>query len=255
MLHLSIILPVYREARRLKDSLATVAAFVTSVEGGAEAIFVNDGSPDQSAEMISQYMAEHPQLPMQLISLPHNQGKGAAVKKGVLAARGDLILMSDTDLSSPLEDYRLLLAGVEQGADIVCGSRAIAGADIGENPPLLRRFLSRLFNVLVRAAGVHGIQDTQCGFKLFKAKPAKMIFERMCIQGFAFDVEMIARAQASGFKVMEVPVRWDYSGHSTVRVFTHGSRMLLDVLLLAIKRVFKGKGSFDVRREGRSCGS
>ncbi|MFA7172403.1 MAG: dolichyl-phosphate beta-glucosyltransferase [Kiritimatiellia bacterium] len=252
MLHLSIILPVYREARRLKDSLATVAEFVSSVEGGAEAIFVNDGSPDQSAEMISQYLAEHPQLPLQLISLPYNQGKGAAVKTGVLAARGDLILMSDTDLSSPLGDYRQLLKGVEQGADIVCGSRAIAGADVGANPPLLRRALSRVFNILVRVAGVHGIHDTQCGFKLFKAKPAKLIFERMRIQGFAFDVELIVRAQTSGFKVIEVPVRWDYSGHSTVRVFTHGSRMLLDVFMLALKRVFRGKRSFDVRNGDRA---
>lgn len=251
MLYLSIVLPVYREAHRLQSSLDAVAEFVSSVEEGAEAIFVNDGSPDQSAEIIRRYLAEHPQLPLQLLSLPRNQGKGAAVRTGVLAAQGDLILMSDTDLSSPLTDYRKLLAGIEEGADIVCGSRAIAGADIGEDPPLLRRVLSRIFNILVRAAGVHGIHDTQCGFKLFKAKPAKLIFGSMRILGFAFDVELIARAQASGFKVMEVPVRWDYSGHSTVRVFTHGSRMLLDVFLLALKRVFRGRGSFDVRQGGR----
>jgi len=247
MFNLSIVLPVYREARRLNSSLDAVAEFVRVVEGGAEALFVNDGSPDKSAEIIRQYIADHPELPFRLISYERNQGKGFAVKEGVLAAQGRLILMSDTDLSTPLGDYRKLLKGLEQGADIVCGSRAVAGADIGANPPLLRRLLSRLFNILVRISGVHGIHDTQCGFKLFKAEPARLLFSRMRIRAFAFDVELIARAKASGFKVMEVPVHWDYSGHSTVRVFTHGSRMLSDVFLLALKRVFLGRRSLDVR--------
>ncbi|MDA3925631.1 MAG: glycosyltransferase family 2 protein [Kiritimatiellae bacterium] len=247
MFKLSIVLPVFREASRLKDSLASVAEFVNSYEGGAEAIFVNDGSPDNCADIIRAYIAAHPEYPVKLISYELNQGKGFAVKEGVLKSEGQFILMSDTDLSTPLKDCSKLMAGIDAGADIVCGSRAVIGSEIGDNPPLLRRMLSRVFNVLVRISGVHGIRDTQCGFKLFKADVAKMLFKKMRIRAFAFDVELIARAKASDFKVVEVPVHWDYSGHSTVRVFTHGSKMLFDVFLLALKRVFRGKDSLNVR--------
>jgi dolichyl-phosphate beta-glucosyltransferase len=224
-----------------------VAEFVNSYAGGAEAIFVNDGSPDNSAAVIRQYMEAHPEYPVKLISYALNQGKGFAVKKGVMESEGRFVLMSDTDLSTPLQDCSKLMKGIAAGADIVCGSRAVLGAEIGDNPPLLRRLLSRIFNLLVRISGVHGIRDTQCGFKLFKTDVARMLFEKMRIRGFAFDVELIARAKASEFKVVEVPVHWDYSGHSTVRVFTHGARMLFDVFGLALKRVCRGRRSLDVR--------
>jgi len=246
MVKLSIILPVYKEAFRLEDSLNRVADFVNSMED-SEAIFVNDGSPDESASVIQSYIKDNSELPFKLISYSLNQGKGFAVKEGVAAAAGELILMSDTDLSTPLGDYTKLIKGIEAGADIVCGSRAVSGSEIGEDPPLLRRILSRIFNILVRISGVHGIHDTQCGFKLFKAEAAKSIFDKMCIRGFAFDVELIARARASGFKVDEEPVHWDYSGHSTVRVFSNGSRMLFDVFMLVLKRFFRGERSLDVR--------
>ena len=247
MIKLSIVLPVYKEAERLNNSLAKVAEFVSDFEGGAEAIFVNDGSPDNSSDIIKQYIAGHPQQSIKLISYVLNQGKGFAVKEGVLEAQGELILMSDTDLSTPLKDYSKLMKGIDLGADIVCGSRAVAGSEIGDNPPPLRKILSRVFNALVCLSGVHGIRDTQCGFKLFKADVAKMLFRKMRIRAFAFDVELIARARASGFKVDEEPVHWDYSGHSTVRVFTHGSRMLFDVFMLALKRVCMGQRTLDVR--------
>jgi len=219
MLDLTLVLPVYKEARRLQATLEKVSDFIREFDGRAEAVFVVDGSPDNSDEIIRTYIDRNESLPLRMISYPHNQGKGFAVKTGVLESHGDVILMTDTDLSTPLRDYYKLRKGLEEGADIVCGSRAVAGAEIGETPPLLRRLLSRIFNILVRLSGVQGIRDTQCGFKLFKAEPAKLIFSRMSIRAFAFDVEMIARARASGFKVVEVPVHWDYSEHSTVRVF------------------------------------
>jgi dolichyl-phosphate beta-glucosyltransferase len=247
MYDLSIVLPVYKEARRLKATMDKVAEFIAEYDGTAEAIFVVDGSPDNCAEVARSYIAEHPHLPFRVIAYLINQGKGFAVKEGVLEADGRLILMTDTDLSTPLRDYAKLIAGIEKGADIVCGSRAVKGAEIGENPPLCRRILSRVFNILVRLSGVHGIHDTQCGFKLFRAEPVKRIFEKMRIRAFAFDVELIARAKASGFRVMEIPVHWDYSGHSTVRVFSSGGKMLMDVFWLALKRIFLGRRFLDVR--------
>jgi len=247
MCDLTIVLPVYKEARRLTGTLDKVAEFIDNFDGEAEAIFVNDGSPDNCAEIIQAYINSHPKEPFRLISYVINQGKGYAVKEGVLKSRGELILMSDTDLSTPLRDYSKLIKGIEDGADFALGSRAVPGAEIGDPPPVIRRILSRVFNDLVRLSGVHGIHDTQCGFKLFKAEPAKKIFDKMRIRAFAFDVELIARARASGYKVVEIPVHWDYSGHSTVRVFSCGGKMILDVFWLAVKCIFRGRRHLDVR--------
>jgi dolichyl-phosphate beta-glucosyltransferase len=239
---LTLVIPVYREHRRMRDSLNAVAAFVAGAEGVVvDALFVDDGSPDNSAAMINAFLADRDDPALRLIRYPVNQGKGYAVKTGVMAAEGDLILMSDADLSTPLADWRKLKQAIDAGADIACGSRAVRGAHIGKPPPLYRRLLSRIFNLLVRAAGVHGIRDTQCGFKLFRATAAKEIFGRMRTKRFAFDVELIALARDLGYRVVEVPVNWDYSGHSTVRVFSSGGRMVLDVFLLAVRRTVWGK--------------
>jgi dolichyl-phosphate beta-glucosyltransferase len=159
----------------------------------------------------------------------------------VQAAKWVLILMSDADLSTPLDDWRLLYRALQEGADVACGSRAVKGAQIGKPPPVHRRLLSRLFNVLVRAAGVSGIRDTQCGFKLFGGGQARQIFSRIRTERFAFDVEVIAVARDLGYRVAEVPVTWNYSGHSTVRLFSSGGRMLWDVFLLALRRTVFGR--------------
>jgi len=241
-MRLTLVIPVYKEHRRLAESLKKVAAFVAASEDAeADAIFVDDGSPDQCSEVIRDFISRDATLRLQLIRYPVNRGKGYAVKTGVLAAQGDLVLMSDADLSTPLEDWLRLKAAVDAGADIACGSRAVRGAHIGRPPPLHRRVLSRIFNLLVRAAGVRGIRDTQCGFKLFRAGPAREVFGRLRTRRFAFDVELIALARDLGYRVEEVPVDWDYSGHSTVKVFSSGGRMLLDLFLLAARRLVFGK--------------
>jgi len=186
-------------------------------------------------------LAERDDAQMRLLHYTPNRGKGFAVRTGVLAASGDLILMSDADLSTPLEDWRVLYQAIREGSDVVCGSRAVKGAHIGKPPPVHRRLLSRIFNLLVRAAGVHGIRDTQCGFKMFRAEAARQIFGRLRTERFAFDVEVIAVAKDLGYRVEEVPVDWDYSGHSTVRLFSSGGRMVWDVFLLAVRRTILRK--------------
>ena len=242
-MRLTLVIPVYREHRRLQESIRQIADFIASEERVAvDALFVDDGSPDDSAAIINALITDRDDPQMRLLRYPVNQGKGHAVKTGVLAAEGDLILMSDADLSTPLGDWPKLKAALDAGADIACGSRAVQGAHIGKPPPLHRRLLSRLFSMLVHMAGVRGIRDTQCGFKLFRAEAAKAVFGRLRIKRFAFDVEMIVVARDMGYKVEEVPVNWDYRGHSTVRVFSSGSRMLLDVFLLAMRRLFFGRG-------------
>lgn len=241
-MRLTVVIPVYKEHRRLEASIRAVASFVASEKDVAvDVVFVDDGSPDDSATIINTLLADRDDPCLRLLRYPVNQGKGFAVKTGILVAEGNLILMSDADLSTPLEDWRKLKAAIDGGADIACGSRAVAGAHIGKPPPLLRQMLSRIFNLLVRVAGVHGIRDTQCGFKLFRAEVAKKVFGRLRTKRFAFDVELIAMARDLGYRVDEVPVNWDYSGHSTVRVFSSGGRMLLDVFLLAVRRLVLGK--------------
>lgn len=241
LMRLTLVIPVYMEHRRFQESVRRVAAFMDAeTDAAVDVVFVDDGSPDESAAVIARVIADRGDPNMRLLRYPVNRGKGAAVKTGVLAAEGDLILMSDADLSSPLQDWRKLRDAIDAGADIACGSRAVPGAHIGTPPPPLRRILSRIFNLLVRMAGVHGIRDTQCGFKLFRAGPAKVLFQRLRIQRFAFDVELIALARDLGYRVAEVPVNWDYSGQSTVKVFSSGGRMLADVVLLALRRLFFG---------------
>jgi dolichyl-phosphate beta-glucosyltransferase len=233
---LTIVIPVYKEATRLPASLEAIRTFAGGMD--AEVIFVDDGSPDDSVAVIEAFVAKHGLANFRTIRYTPNRGKGYAVKTGMLAAAGELVLMSDTDLSTPLDDFSKLKTAIDAGADIACGSRAVAGAHIGVRPPLRRRISSRVFNLLVRAAGVRGIRDTQCGFKLFRAAAAKAIFATLRTERFAFDVEMIAKARRLGYKLVEVPVNWDYSDNSTVRLLSSGSRMALDVLRIAIRRLF-----------------
>ena len=236
------VIPVYREHRRLQDSLRKASALIAdTTDVAVDVIFVDDGSPDGTPDFINAFLTERDDPRMRMIHYAVNRGKGYAVRTGVLAATGDLILMSDADLSTPLADWRVLYRAIRGGADVACGSRAVKGAHIGQPPPLHRRLLSRVFNLLVRAAGVHGIRDTQCGFKLFRAEAARQIFSRLRTERFAFDVEMISVARDLGYRVEEVPVNWNYSGHSTVRLFSSGGRMVWDIFILAVRRTVFGK--------------
>ena len=236
---LSLVIPVYREIPRLADSVRQVAAFSEARPfRSTEVVFVDDGSPDNTADILAGLIRESGLAGAKVISYPVNRGKGYAVRRGVEAASGAYILMSDVDCSAPLSEWTKLKAALDAGADFACGSRSIPGARVGVPPPFHRRVLSRIFHLLVYAAGVRGIRDTQCGFKLFKADPAKEVFRRLRIERFAFDVEMIAVARDLGYTVVEVPVQWDYSGSSTVRVVSHGARMLGDLFRICLRRRF-----------------
>lgn len=234
---LTIVFPVYNETVLLEHTFQSILSFLETVEIPTDVIFVNDGSPDKSEEMLQNLIASSGRSNLKLISYPKNRGKGYAVKTGVLAAQGEYILMSDTDLSSPLSEWVKLKKSIDSGASFACGSRAVLGADVGKPPPLHRRILSKIFNLLVCMAGVKGISDTQCGFKLFRKDAAHKVFSLLQTERFAFDVEMIAIARVMGYRVDEVPVHWDYSGHSTVRIFSSGSRMIADLLRLVIRRL------------------
>ena len=235
---LSVVIPAFNEARRIGPTLAAVRAWLESRAVPAEIIVVDDGSRDGTADRAREALAGFEGS--RIISVPENRGKGAAVRTGVLEARGDLILVSDADLSTPIEEVEKLRARIEEGADIVIGSRALPGADLQVRQRALRENMGKFFNRLVRGLVLKGVPDTQCGFKLFRREAARAVFSESRLCGFCFDVEILALASRRGLRVRQVPVVWRNSPHSRVRLIRSSLRMIADLVRLR-------------RRIGRGC--
>ncbi len=206
---LSVVIPAYNEERRLPATLSTVIAHLRSRGRPFEVIVADDGS-------------RAPEV--QVLRLPH-RGKGAAVRAGVLACHGDLVLVTDADLSTPIEELDRLLEALE-GCAVAVGSRYVAGARVEVAQRLGRRLLGRAFNLLVRALVLPGVRDTQCGAKLFRRDVALAVFEGCRSDGFAFDVEVLALTRSLGHLLVEVPVAWRNSPESRVRPLVDVPRML-----------------------------
>lgn len=228
MKKLSVVIPAYNEARRIEKTLHRVQEYLQARNLSFEVLVVDDGSQDGTAEQVEKCKAQFPEL--KLIRLPVNQGKGSAVKAGMLAAEGDLILMSDADLSTPIEDLEKLEQAIQDGFDLAIGSRRAPGAQIVKHQPWLREKIGIAFGILTGLIVPTGFKDTQCGFKLFKAKVAKKLFPLQTLQGLPFDLEILALAQKFGFRIAEVPVRWEDAGGSKVRPFAHLPRVVREVL-------------------------
>lgn len=219
---LTLVIPAYNEARRLPAALRAVESF----RGGGhcaltEVIVVDDGSSDGTAEHAEQ---ARPSLAgagieLRVIPNPENRGKGYSVRRGMLGARGDWILFSDADLSTPLAELDKLYLAVSDGShQIAIGSRALDRSLIGRHQPRFREVSGRLFNLLMRLLLRLEIRDTQCGFKLFSRHAARRIAARQRIDRFGFDVEQMLLAQRLGFTVAEVPVRWSNADGSSVQL-------------------------------------
>jgi dolichyl-phosphate beta-glucosyltransferase len=225
---ISVVIPAFNEEKRIAPTLASIHDYLGKNAERFEIIVVDDGSSDKTAEVVSAVGAEKESI--RLLSDPGNRGKGFAVRKGILEASGDLILMTDSDLSTPIEEVEKFLPWIEQGYDIVMGSRALKESDLIRKQPLYRQSMGKFFNLLVRTIVLGGFHDTQCGFKMFRSGPAKKIFSSLKTEGFAFDVEAILRAKKIGCRIKEVPVRWINSPQSKVRVIRDSFRMFLDLL-------------------------
>jgi dolichyl-phosphate beta-glucosyltransferase len=208
---LSVVIPAYNEAQRLRPTLERVHAFLGRLAGGGavryEILVVDDGSSDGTADVAEHLAQSIPQL--RVIRSRPNRGKGAAVRAGMLAARGQVRVMCDADCSMPPEEMPKLLARLASGAaQIAIGSRYADGAQVSAKQPLYRRLWSRLCNQVIQRSLVPGIRDTQCGFKAFTARAAQDLFARGRIDGWAFDLEILALARRRGYPIAEVAVTW-----------------------------------------------
>jgi len=224
---LSIVIPAYNEAGRIAGSLEAVQGYVRSKAFPVETIVVDDGSTDNTVEVASG------QAGIRVLRNEHNRGKGFSVRRGVLEARGNLILFTDADLSSPIEEADKLLAARESsGADAVVGSRALQRELIGIHQSPFREWGGRFFNLLVRIFTGLEIHDTQCGFKLFRRETTRRAFELQHVERFGFDPEILFLVQRLGGKVVEVPVRWNHSPATKVHYLRDSVHMTMDLLAL-----------------------
>lgn len=215
MPYLSIIIPAYNEEKRIPKTLKAMDAYLKGVDYDYEILVVNDGSKDQTAEVVRGMQSEIKNL--KLLDNRVNQGKGGVVKDGMLAARGEIRLFTDADNSTSLNHFEKMQPLFEKGYEVVIGSRAIRGATLDPPQPLSRRILGKVGNLIIQLLVLPGIWDTQCGFKAFSAKAAEEVFKRSKITGWGFDVECLALARKLDFKIKEIPVHWANDPNSHVK--------------------------------------
>lgn len=197
---LSVVIPAYNEENRLGPTLVRIREYLAAQKYTSEVLVVDNASRDRTTEVAQEAGVE-------VIEEPR-RGKGAAVRTGMLAARGEYILFSDADLSTPIEEVEKLLDQMRAGADVAIASRGLPTSNLVKRQPWYREIVGRIGNILVRLMAVHGIADTQCGFKLFPREIASRVFPAQRLTGAAFDVELLFIVQHAGWKVAEVPVTW-----------------------------------------------
>lgn len=220
-----MVIPAFNEAGRLPRTLERVLGYLASWGRPHELLVVDDGSSDTTVDCARQAGGPH----LTVIRNETNRGKGYSVRRGMLAATGRRRLMTDADLSTPIEDLPRLMAAMDEGHEIVIGSRAVSGARIVVHQPWHRENVGRLFNLLVRLVAVPGVHDTQCGFKLFAAEAAVAAFSLARLDGFCFDVEALFIARKQGYRIAEVPVTWRNDAATRVSLWA-GFRAFPDVL-------------------------
>lgn len=214
--HLSVVIPAFDEARRLQDSLSRITTYLRERFARWDILIVDDGSTDGTADLVTRLHGSDARI--HLLRLPMNQGKGAAVRAGMLAARGDLRLFSDADLSTPIEELESALSAIDAGAAIAIASRGLPDSRLVRRQRWIRERLGRTFNALVRRITGLPFADTQCGFKLFTQEAADAIFRRTTVDRFAFDVEVLLLANRLGYHVVEFPARWHHAAGSKVHL-------------------------------------
>jgi len=232
----SIIIPAYNEAERIGSSLDRILGYIAESRWSAEIIVVNDGSRDNTSQVVQEYSRRNPII--RVLENPGNRGKGYSVRNGMLNASGQVVLFTDADLSSPIEEANKLFAVIESGeADVAIGSRYLQSELQTRKQPLHRRMLGRAFNVALRTILGLPYVDTQCGFKAFNRKAVTTIFPNMKIERWGFDPEILFLARRYGLRVAEVPVSWAHDHRSKISPLRDGTRMLGELLRIRMNSV------------------
>ena len=224
----SFIIPAYNESSRIRPTLDELLRYMHERNWDAEILVVDDGSRDDTAQIVREYGKSHPQI--LLVENPGNRGKGFSVRNGMLHARGDICLFTDADLSSPITEAQRLFDAIAGGADIAIGSRWLRSELQTERQPLYRQAFGRIFNLVLRIFLGLKFADTQCGFKAFRRDAAQRVFPLQRIERWGFDPEILFLARNLGFSVKEVPVVWAHSEGTRLHPFRDGLRMFGDVL-------------------------
>jgi dolichyl-phosphate beta-glucosyltransferase len=224
----SIVIPAYNEGERLGPTLQKVLGYIRAQGWDAEVIVVNDGSRDNTAEVVRSFARENPGL--RLVENPGNRGKGYSVRNGMLNARGDIVVFSDADLSSPIEEMPKLLAALAAGADIAIGSRWLRAELQTQRQSMHRQLFGRVFNLLLRMILGLRFKDTQCGFKAYTRRASQTILPLQRIERWGFDPEILFLARKFGFRVEEVAVLWGHSGDTRIHPVMDGARMFAEMV-------------------------
>jgi dolichyl-phosphate beta-glucosyltransferase len=226
---LSVVVPAYNESARLPQTMSTIKPYLGALGMSWELILVNDGSSDSTMDVINTEERLDPGH-VRGIDLQPNRGKGRAVAAGVVASKGALVLISDADFSTPIDELAKLTAAIDAGSDVAIGSRAKRGSQVEISQPAHRVLMGKIFNLIVQVVVLPGFWDTQCGFKLWKGPAAREVFAEMKLDGnVAFDVEVLYRARRHGYRIAEIPVRWYDSIPSRISPLRHSAEALVDI--------------------------
>ncbi len=226
----SIVIPAYNEAARIGNALEQVVACIHQRGWSAEVIAVDDGSRDQTAEIVRTFAKNHPEV--RLLQNPGNHGKGYSVRNGILHSFGEVVMFTDADLSAPIEEADGLFAAIAAGADIAIGSRWLERTRQTIRQPLYRQFFGRCFNGVTRAIMGLPYADTQCGFKAFTRAASQTVFQLQTIERWGFDPEILFIARKRGYRVDEVAVSWAHDERTRMSYLKDGMRMLQDIAIV-----------------------
>jgi dolichyl-phosphate beta-glucosyltransferase len=230
---LSVVIPSFNEEQRLPRTIEAIERYLEAKHVPYELILVDDGSADGTRLIMDKAAERKPSV--KVVANPRNQGKGRALATGVAVAKGSEILVTDADLSTPIEELEKLQAALDQGADVAIGSRSVKGSRVEVPQPIYRQLMGKVFNLIVQGLLLPGIWDTQCGFKLFRADVAHAAFAGLRSERFGYDPEVLYRAKKQGAKIAEVPVVWRNSAPTKVSPISSSLDMLKDVIKVRLR--------------------
>ncbi|MFP5236510.1 MAG: dolichyl-phosphate beta-glucosyltransferase [Acidobacteriota bacterium] len=226
----SIVIPAFNERHRILATLESVVATVREHGWSVEVIVVNDGSTDNTADLVRTFALNAPEV--RLLQNPRNCGKGYSVRSGILHAQGDIVMFTDADLSAPMDEAERLFAAIAGGADIAIGSRWLETSRQTHRQPLYRQFFGRCFNLLTRMIMRLPFADTQCGFKAFTRSAAQTVFQLQTIERWGFDPEILFIARKRGYTIQEVPVSWAHDERTRISYLRDGIQMLKELAIV-----------------------